>query len=63
MLEVNPRSSRTVPFLSKITDIQMAQLAMRAIMGETLAEMGSNKVSNHTLKAYMLKRPYLVLIN
>ena len=45
VLEVNPRSSRTVPFLSKITDIQMAQLAMRAIMGETLAEMGSNKVS------------------
>lgn len=40
VLEVNPRSSRTVPFLSKITDIQMAQLAMRAIMGETLAEMG-----------------------
>ena len=63
VLEVNPRSSRTVPFLSKITDIQMAQLAMRAIMGETLAEMGSNKVSNHILKAYMLKRPYLVLIN
>ena len=40
VLEVNPRSSRTVPFLSKITDIQMAQLAMRAIMGETLAEIG-----------------------
>ena len=40
VLEVNPRSSRTVPFLSKITDIQLAQLAMRAIMGETLAEIG-----------------------
>ena len=63
MLEVNPRSSRTVPFLSKITDIQMAQLAMRAIMGETLAEIGFKQGINHTLKAYMLKRPYLVLIN
>ena len=63
VLEVNPRSSRTVPFLSKITDIQMAQLAMRAIMVKRLPKLGSNKVSNHTLKAYMLKRPYLVLIN
>ncbi|MGV3243751.1 carbamoyl-phosphate synthase large subunit [Staphylococcus sp. 11261D007BR] len=40
VLEVNPRASRTVPFLSKITEIQMAQLAMRAIMGEQLAELG-----------------------
>ncbi|PTH59333.1 carbamoyl-phosphate synthase large subunit [Staphylococcus agnetis] len=40
VLEVNPRSSRTVPFLSKITEIQMAQLAMRAIMGEKLIDMG-----------------------
>ncbi|MDG0819894.1 carbamoyl-phosphate synthase large subunit [Staphylococcus equorum] len=40
VLEVNPRSSRTVPFLSKITSIQMAQLAMRAIMGEKLVDLG-----------------------
>ncbi|PTG04745.1 carbamoyl-phosphate synthase large subunit [Staphylococcus chromogenes] len=40
VLEVNPRSSRTVPFLSKITEIQMAQLAMRAIMGEKLQDLG-----------------------
>ncbi|HCX2150625.1 TPA: carbamoyl-phosphate synthase large subunit [Staphylococcus aureus] len=40
VLEVNPRSSRTVPFLSKITDIPMAQLAMRAIIGEKLTDMG-----------------------
>jgi carbamoyl-phosphate synthase large subunit len=40
VLEVNPRSSRTVPFLSKITDIQMAQLAMRAIIGEKLTDHG-----------------------
>ncbi len=36
-LEVNPRASRTVPFLSKITDIQMAQLAMRSIMEKNLS--------------------------
>lgn len=40
VLEVNPRSSRTVPFLSKITEIPMAQLAMRAIMGGKLRDMG-----------------------
>jgi carbamoyl-phosphate synthase large subunit len=40
VLEVNPRSSRTVPFLSKITNIQMAQLAMRAIMGDKLVDLG-----------------------
>jgi carbamoyl-phosphate synthase large subunit len=40
VLEVNPRSSRTVPFLSKITDIQMAQLAMRAIIGDKLKDLG-----------------------
>ncbi|KRG09937.1 carbamoyl-phosphate synthase large subunit [Staphylococcus sp. NAM3COL9] len=40
VLEVNPRSSRTVPFLSKITNIQMAQLAMRAIMGEKIVDIG-----------------------
>lgn len=40
VLEVNPRSSRTVPFLSKITDIPMAQLAMRAILGEKLSDLG-----------------------
>ena len=61
MLEVNPRSSRTVPFLSKITDIQMA--LMRAIMGETLAEIGFKQGIQPYSKAYMLKRPYLVLIN
>ncbi|ARJ51630.1 carbamoyl-phosphate synthase large subunit [Staphylococcus lutrae] len=40
VLEVNPRASRTVPFLSKITEIQMAQLAMQAIMGQKLTALG-----------------------
>ncbi|UOR12896.1 carbamoyl-phosphate synthase large subunit [Halobacillus amylolyticus] len=40
VLEVNPRASRTVPFLSKITGITMAQLATKAIMGQTLASLG-----------------------
>ena len=40
VIEVNPRSSRTVPFLSKVTNIPMANLATRAILGENLAELG-----------------------
>ncbi|PXW92589.1 carbamoyl-phosphate synthase large subunit [Streptohalobacillus salinus] len=40
VLEVNPRASRTIPFLSKITDVTMANLATRAIMGQSLTNMG-----------------------
>ncbi|MCP3771921.1 carbamoyl-phosphate synthase large subunit [Paenibacillus sp. MZ04-78.2] len=40
VIEVNPRSSRTVPFLSKVTKIPMANVATRVIMGEKLADMG-----------------------
>ncbi|MCM3787632.1 carbamoyl-phosphate synthase large subunit [Domibacillus indicus] len=40
VIEVNPRSSRTVPFLSKITNVPMANLATKAIMGQSLKDMG-----------------------
>lgn len=40
VIEVNPRSSRTVPFLSKITGVPMANLAMKAILGAKLKDMG-----------------------
>ncbi|WP_046179626.1 carbamoyl-phosphate synthase large subunit [Domibacillus tundrae] len=40
VIEVNPRSSRTVPFLSKITNVPMANIATKAIMGQSLKEMG-----------------------
>jgi carbamoyl-phosphate synthase large subunit len=40
VLEVNPRSSRTVPFLSKITGVPMANLATKVILGKTLNELG-----------------------
>ncbi|MGM0239628.1 carbamoyl-phosphate synthase large subunit [Enterococcus sp. AZ103] len=40
VIEVNPRASRTVPFLSKITDIPMAQVATKAILGEKLTDLG-----------------------
>ncbi|MFK5675588.1 carbamoyl-phosphate synthase large subunit [Ligilactobacillus sp. LYQ60] len=40
VLEVNPRASRTVPFLSKITGIKMTQVATKVILGSTLKELG-----------------------
>ncbi len=40
MIEVNPRASRTVPFLSKVTGIPMAQVATKAILGQSLRELG-----------------------
>jgi carbamoyl-phosphate synthase large subunit len=40
VLEVNPRSSRTVPFLSKITNIPMAKIATKAILGVSLPDQG-----------------------
>jgi carbamoyl-phosphate synthase large subunit len=40
VLEVNPRSSRTVPFLSKVTRLSFAAMATRLALGETLAGVG-----------------------
>jgi carbamoyl-phosphate synthase large subunit len=40
VLEVNPRASRTVPYLSKITGIPMVQVATNVMLGQTLAEQG-----------------------
>ncbi len=40
VLEVNPRSSRTVPFLSKVTGIPMVDVAMQAVMGKRLVDLG-----------------------
>jgi carbamoyl-phosphate synthase large subunit len=40
VLEVNPRASRTVPFVSKATGIPWAKVAAKIMMGKTLAEMG-----------------------
>jgi carbamoyl-phosphate synthase large subunit len=40
VLEVNPRSSRTVPFLSKVTGVPMVQLATNVMLGKTLREQG-----------------------
>lgn len=40
VLEVNPRASRTVPFLSKVTRVPMVEVAVRAMLGQSLSEQG-----------------------
>ncbi|MDY5161879.1 carbamoyl-phosphate synthase large subunit [Leuconostoc citreum] len=40
VIEVNPRASRTVPFISKVTHLPLAQLATRVMLGEKLVDMG-----------------------
>src|SRR3546814_12360369 len=40
LLEVNPRASRTVPFVSKATGVPLAKIAARCMVGQSLAEQG-----------------------
>ena len=40
IIEANPRSSRTVPYISKVTGVPMVELATRAMMGERIEDMG-----------------------
>ncbi|MBE7035500.1 MAG: carbamoyl-phosphate synthase large subunit [Ruminococcaceae bacterium] len=40
VIEVNPRSSRTVPYISKVTNVPMVDLATRCVLGEKLRNMG-----------------------
>jgi len=42
VIEVNPRSSRTVPYISKVTGIPIVDLAAKAILGHKITEMGYN---------------------
>ncbi len=43
VLEVNPRASRTVPFVSKATGVPLAKIATKIMVGKTLAELGFTK--------------------
>jgi carbamoyl-phosphate synthase large subunit len=54
VLEMNPRASRTVPFVAKATGVPLAQIAARCMLGETLAEQGMKgepKVAGVAIKA------------
>ncbi|EOE6430126.1 carbamoyl-phosphate synthase large subunit [Enterococcus hirae] len=57
VIEVNPRASRTVPFLSKVTGIPMAQIATKAILGEKLSDLGFTNGLYPEFNAVHVKAP------
>lgn len=57
IIEVNPRSSRTVPFLSKSTGIQMAKIATLVMLGHSLREQGIDTVYFPERKRHYVKSP------
>ena len=57
VIEVNPRSSRTVPFLSKATGVPMADIATRVILGHALREQGITEVYGRERSRWFVKAP------
>ena len=57
IIEVNPRSSRTVPFLSKTTNVQMANIATKVILGRKLKEFGLGTGIKELPDRYYVKAP------
>ncbi|MCM1173029.1 MAG: carbamoyl-phosphate synthase large subunit [Clostridium sp.] len=57
VIEVNPRSSRTVPYISKVTGIPIVLLAAKAIMGYNLKDMGYTPGLQPEAEYYAIKMP------
>ena len=57
VIEVNPRSSRTVPFLSKSTGVPMAKIATMVILGHSLKEQGITEVYGKEKARWYVKSP------
>jgi carbamoyl-phosphate synthase large subunit len=57
VIEVNPRSSRTVPYISKVTDIPMVELAVRVMVGEKLKSLGYGTDLFNASDYYAVKAP------
>ena len=57
IIEVNPRSSRTVPFLSKATGYPLADIATKVILGKSLQEQGFDKIYPEEKKRWYVKAP------
>ena len=57
VIEVNPRSSRTVPFLSKATGVPMADIATQVILGHSLREQGITEVYGRERSRWFVKAP------
>lgn len=57
IIEVNPRSSRTVPFLSKATGYSLADMATRVILGESLKSQGAEELVPREKQKWYVKAP------
>ena len=57
IIEVNPRSSRTVPFLSKSTGYPLADIATKVILGKSLKEQGITEIYPEEKKKWYVKAP------
>ncbi|MDE6754153.1 MAG: carbamoyl-phosphate synthase large subunit [Muribaculaceae bacterium] len=57
VIEVNPRSSRTVPFLSKATGVHLADIATRVMLGHSLKEQGIDILYPEEKKRWFVKTP------
>lgn len=57
IIEVNPRSSRTIPFISKVTEVNMADLSTKVIMGASLKSLGITEVLLKNKDMYYVKAP------
>ena len=57
VIEVNPRSSRTVPFLSKSTGVPMAKIATMVILGHSLKEQGITNIYEEKSTRWFVKSP------
>ena len=57
VIEVNPRSSRTVPYISKVTGIPIVPLATQVIMGKTIRELGYRPGLQKKADYYAIKMP------
>ena len=57
VIEVNPRSSRTVPFLSKSTGVPMAKIASKVMLGESLKSQGYDMTLYPDRKRWFVKTP------
>ena len=57
VIEVNPRSSRTVPFLSKSTGVPMANVATKVMLGHTLKDLGYGTYLQEEPKRFYVKVP------
>ena len=57
VIEVNPRASRTVPYISKVTGVPMVDIASRVMLGEPLAELGYGTGLYRTPPYFAVKVP------